>query len=631
MLQIVNRYYRSVLGTVVLVVVGFSMLLFGVDKQSRNSESYAIRVNEHEVSFPEFYQRKSEVQTQLARSFGENFNQFAAQLLAGLDQRLADELIEESLLEEAAQEIGVSPGKRFVQGMIQQLFPGGFSSENYRSLLRQLGTTAPKFEARLAGETVIRQLSSLLQHVASNPPEEFIRANFLKEERSYSVEVAEFDPGKFLGAVPAPEDSVLKAYYEDHMVEYEAEPRARLSYVVFSPEKFLDGVEAFDEDVELYYTENEREFTYPERVKIQEIVLSLPSENEAESMGVQSLANDLMDRVIKGEDFKALAEQYSDEKGKAAVSDWVAKGSQSTKFDELVFHPNAKETDKEPYLVEDGGELRLVRVVERVGSEVKPLEEVKDLILQELKKREAPIYAAEKAREELEKWKSVPEKTLESIATEYSLPVVSIAELTALSQSTPENRAILRGAIDSAGESPIIVDAGKALALVQVDEFREAEVLGFDEVRERVLSDYKTAESKELASQKARDLLEALKEKKEFQPSLVSEVQGELSSYAKKRAQDFDLPPLSSLTVREAVVGAKSPGVIQEDPFVVNEKQYVVWLSEVVEPSEELFNEKRDELVRSAARSLGETLKKSLVSSLKARADIDIHPSVFQD
>jgi peptidyl-prolyl cis-trans isomerase SurA len=67
-----------------------------------------------------------------------------------------------------------------------------------------------------------------------------------------------------------------------------------------------------NEEVKQYYDAHPQEFTRPEQVEISEIFLSTDGKSPEEIESVQRKAEDLRNRVIKGDDFNEIARRYSE-------------------------------------------------------------------------------------------------------------------------------------------------------------------------------------------------------------------------------------------------------------------------------------------------------------------------------
>jgi len=66
------------------------------------------------------------------------------------------------------------------------------------------------------------------------------------------------------------------------------------------------------DDVKKYYEEHKNEFVRPEQVVLTEIFLSTQGKSPEEIAAVQRKADDLRNRVVKGDDFLELAKRYSE-------------------------------------------------------------------------------------------------------------------------------------------------------------------------------------------------------------------------------------------------------------------------------------------------------------------------------
>ncbi len=66
------------------------------------------------------------------------------------------------------------------------------------------------------------------------------------------------------------------------------------------------------DEVKKYYDAHKQEFNRPEQVDLREIFLSTDGKSPEEIAAVQTKADDLHNRVVKGEDFSEMAKRYSE-------------------------------------------------------------------------------------------------------------------------------------------------------------------------------------------------------------------------------------------------------------------------------------------------------------------------------
>ena len=132
-------------------------------------------------------------------------------------------------------------------------------------------------------------------------------------------------------------------------------------------------------DIEKFYREHAREFTKPEEVTLSEIVIPVEGA-EAEA---QAKAEEVRQRILKGEPFATLASQYS--KGRTA-----SKGGSIGTYVTAKLNPetaraiaNVKEGEVTPALKTKEGYV-IYRVDTRKAASLVPLEEVKQEIQTQL-------------------------------------------------------------------------------------------------------------------------------------------------------------------------------------------------------------------------------------------------------
>jgi parvulin-like peptidyl-prolyl isomerase len=119
-------------------------------------------------------------------------------------------------------------------------------------------------------------------------------------------------------------------------------------------------------------------------------------------IGTEGLAEEILQKLEDGEPFEKLAQEYSDDAKKGELSAWIERGSQGEDFDEIFFAEDVQLGARE--LISTPTEIRIVELMEQEAEGLQPLDSVRDDIIEAIQKREAPIYAAEKARELFEKW-----------------------------------------------------------------------------------------------------------------------------------------------------------------------------------------------------------------------------------
>jgi peptidyl-prolyl cis-trans isomerase SurA len=140
-----------------------------------------------------------------------------------------------------------------------------------------------------------------------------------------------------------------------------------------------------DEDVERYYKLNAKNYRTNERARIRHILLSLPEKAPADQVNaVSAKARELYKRIVAGEDFAAVAREYSEGAGRADGGDigWVNKGTLIAGLEEVAFEKLSPGKVSEPFRTSMG--MHIVKLEAREAGSVLPLGTVAPKIKQEL-------------------------------------------------------------------------------------------------------------------------------------------------------------------------------------------------------------------------------------------------------
>lgn len=627
MLQVIHKYYRSVLGIFFSGLIALSMLFFGMDMGGSQSDRSALQVNDREVSFAEFSARRQEVQEQFARTMGENFSDFAPQFFQGLDQRLVDSLIDEILLQQYATEVGLSPGRNDIAQTIRSLFPDGYSDEKYAQFLRGIGADARGFEARLAMESLRSQLERVLEHSSTAEREEAMIL-LRRAKTRFNIEYVPFEPSDFVQSIPDPQEEELLSWYDERVTEYEVPEEVSFLYAEVLPEKFEDTVQVYPEDVELYYSDNEKEFRTPERVRLLEIVLQKPEDpNPAALLGVNSLAEEIEERAQSGEDFHSLALEFSDVKPSSPEGSWIMRGDRPAAFDQSVF------TNPEPGaagVVDLPERLVIYQIVEHEEETPKPLEEVRDEIEQAIRKRDAPSYAAVTAQEIFDQWFD-SEDSLSDLAEEEGFEVKQTEEAYTSTSAPEELSRLVRRVLEIPQQQRQLIELPRKSVFVEITEHSEAHFPKLDSVRDKVLRDWKLEQAKEKAQEEALSFFNAAAENEGSFEEIAEE-----RSLARERRENylpnsFFVGPLSQESFKSAVVSLQSKGLVGSGPFQHGGIPFVAFVTEVIPPDEDEISEELEEYREVASQQLTATLIETLLGQLKKEAEIEVNPAVYNN
>ena len=129
------------------------------------------------------------------------------------------------------------------------------------------------------------------------------------------------------------------------------------------------------DEVKKYYEEHKQQFVRPETVALAEIFLSTEGKDPQEIAAVRTKAEDLRNRVVKGEDFTALAKRYS-EGSTAADGGGLGEfehGQLAKQLEDAVF---PMEKGKVTEMIQTKTGFEILKVLEHYQAGLQPLDKV---------------------------------------------------------------------------------------------------------------------------------------------------------------------------------------------------------------------------------------------------------------
>jgi len=302
-------FARILLG---LIIISFA--LFGVDAYFKGGGSgqWVAEVGKQKISALEFDEKLKQEQTRL-RSLGEKD---PAKLESKeLKQSILDQMIRERILVQAALERGyvISDDALLPSVVNDPNFQedGKFSEQRFELFLRQNRISRAQYFQSLGKEALVNNMMGVPLVTAAVSKNTVQRlAVLVAEEREVSKAVVGVD--QFIAKDKAT-DAEIDAYYKAHPELSRVAERARIEYVVFSPEAMLPLVQLTDADIKDYYEQHASEFSTPEQREISHILIRLaPSASEAEKNAAEQKVQQILQEAhANPKKFGELAKQYS--------------------------------------------------------------------------------------------------------------------------------------------------------------------------------------------------------------------------------------------------------------------------------------------------------------------------------
>ncbi|WP_462402294.1 SurA N-terminal domain-containing protein [Pseudomonas sp. Marseille-QA0332] len=296
-----------------LIVVLMALTGFDAIFQATNHSQDAAKVNGDTISQNELSQAVDMQRRQLMEKLGKNFDP------ALLDEKMLREaalkgLIDRKLLLQGAKDAGFSFSEQAMDQLILQMpefqVDGKFNAEQFDQVIRQLGYGRMQFRQMLAEEMLIGQLRNGLGASAfatDQAVEAFARLE--NQTRDFASLTFKADPA----SIKVSEEQI-KAHYDEHAKEFMSPDQVVIEYIELKKSAYFDQVKVSDEQLKALYDKEVANLA--EQRHAAHILIEVNDKVNDEQ--AKARIEQIRQRLDKGEDFAALAKEFSQDPGSAS-------------------------------------------------------------------------------------------------------------------------------------------------------------------------------------------------------------------------------------------------------------------------------------------------------------------------
>lgn len=276
----------------------------------------AATINEEEISQNDLDRSVDQQRQRILASMGEQPDASRLDLVI-LRQEVLKGLIDRALLSQQAKKVGFLIDDVTISRLIQETPAfqenGVFSETRYQQVLRNMGEDAANFPAKAKKEIAVSQLASGINQTAFVSAKELDALSALDNQKR-DIHVVMITAAPYLPSVQVSDDEINK-YYKANAAKYTSDEKVSVDYMVLGAELFADKVLLTDADVEARYAEKLKALESNEQRRASHILINIDDKTkEADALakikGVEK-------RIQAGEDFGALAKEFSQDQGSA--------------------------------------------------------------------------------------------------------------------------------------------------------------------------------------------------------------------------------------------------------------------------------------------------------------------------
>jgi peptidyl-prolyl cis-trans isomerase D len=300
-------------------------------------------------------------------------------------QAVLDSLINDRVISGEIARSHLTVTDKVLAAFYQEQFNGNVDA--YKAAAAQNGLTTTGLDARIRRDMTVQQLTSAIQDSGFAPRTIIGRLSDLNDQER-EVQQLLFPAADYVAQVKVT-DEMVKAYYDKNPKLFEVPASVKAEYVLFTPESLESQVAVTDAEVEAFYKANSNRFGTAEQRTASHIVINVkPEAPAAERAAAKAKAEAILAEVRKNPgDFAKIAKEKSQDPGSAELGGdlgVVTKDAFSKPMTDALYKLKQGEISD---LVNDEYGYHILTITALKPAAVKPLEEAKPEIAQELKKQ----------------------------------------------------------------------------------------------------------------------------------------------------------------------------------------------------------------------------------------------------
>lgn len=384
MLQTIRDRVTSWIAYTIIGLIILSFALWGIGSYFGQPPTPDVaEVKGNPITLQEFQQ-----------TFQQQRQQFPETDVTFLKALVLQQLINERLLIETAQEQGLRIDDQLLRQAIlsYQVFQedGVFNSDRYKQMLSLQGLTEQAFEESLRSNLMVEKLREGLTTTAIVTPaqiDQYIR--LLKQQRELQYVLLPLKKYKDKVTV---DESAVKEYFQENKDRFINPEQVKVRYLELDLEKIAEDIPVSDANIKAAYQENLTQYTQPETRSAFHILVTTPADaSPTDIEEARTRAQSIYDDITTGKKTfqEASTELQDDEQIETGDLGEIRKGmyDEDPAFESTLYGLGNPGDVSEPVQTQFG--FHILRLDAIQPEKIKPLDEVRDEVAQELRLRKA--------------------------------------------------------------------------------------------------------------------------------------------------------------------------------------------------------------------------------------------------
>lgn len=633
MLDLLRRKAQSpyIQATILIIVIVF--VFWGVGSYKGDGPNTVATVNDTAITYQQYQKSFEQTMARYREQFGGSIPSGLLESL-GIKKQVLDQLVQQTLLQQAAQKTGLLVSTQEVQetikGMDSFRQDGVFNMQRYNDILTASRLSAADFEGGIRSDILDQKVLGYLSRFARTSEAE-LKERFAYEYDQIKVDYVTFSADTFRNQTQYLEEEI-EAFYAGQKEKYKTDPQIKLKYVAipFSQAK-AENVSFSEEEIAQYYQRNIANYAIPEQRWARHILIKAGPEDSQEKLTEKrDKLQSIFDMARAGASFAELAKQYSEDSTTAKQGGnlgFFAQGQMVKPFEDAAFALKKGEVST---IVQTQFGFHLIKVEDIKAGNVTPFAEARQDIVKSLSTEKAKKSIYELANQAYEQ--IILAGSLEKYAEGGTQNQIQETDFFTR-KSPPKNLAEADALLDAAftlkkGELSSLVEGRDMYAILYVADMKEPQEQPLSAVRAPVEKEFLAERAKKLAQTAAESFLGQVKGGADFSATAK---EGNLEI---KTTDFYDRNSQSAKELSMAIaqkgfqLSAKSPypGEILEG----GTNFYVLRYNDKKPAGQELYEQKRAELNSMLLMEKQMKVVGAWVKYLEEKADVTTNEKLLQ-
>lgn len=239
MLQIFRDKAQSTFIQAIVLVIALVFVFWGVGANMMDSREAAIVVNDEDISLQQYQRAYDKLLASYRQQLGGSVPETLLKSL-GVNEQVKTQLIQQALLRQGAQTMGITVSRPEIQKNIQEMIQfqenGAFNLDKYKAILQSNRLTPHKFENSMHYDTLSSKSVEAIGNFATTVTPAEIEDFYQQSKESITVSYTEINPATFVDKVTVEKDG-LAAWFESNKDKYKTAPQVKLKFLSFPYDK----------------------------------------------------------------------------------------------------------------------------------------------------------------------------------------------------------------------------------------------------------------------------------------------------------------------------------------------------------------------------------------------------------